>query len=286
MPGKFLIINADDFGSSTAVNRAVIRGWREGILTSASLMVTGAAFDEAVELARQNPGLQVGLHLTLVQGRSVLDHGGFPSLTDHRGEFPFDPVLAGMRIFFLKALHRQLRSEIEAQLEKFAATGLNLSHVDGHLNIHMHPTVFAILCSLMPRYSINTFRLSRERFGTELRISSGRAAGKSVDALIFGLLARRCRAELQLRRIGFAAEVKGLLNSGGITENYLLRAIDQLQEGTTEIYMHPSETDNPGMPGYLQQEELAALLSEKVRDRIDSLGIILCNYRGEVKGKG
>jgi hopanoid biosynthesis associated protein HpnK len=284
MSGKYLIINADDFGSSSAVNRAVVRGWREGVLTSASLMVTGEACGEAVELAGQNPGLQVGLHLTLAQGRSAVVHGGFPSLTDHVGNFPDDPLLAGLRMFFLKPLHRQLRSEIEAQLEKFLATGLPLSHIDGHLNMHMHPTVFAILCQLLPKYGISTFRLTSERLSSELRISAGRAPGKVLDACIFNRLASRCRSELQLRRIGFAAEVKGLLNSGRMTEAYLLKALDTLQDGVTEIYLHPAETDNPLLPDYLQTAELAALLSGKVRERIGSLGIQLCKYRGEAKG--
>src|ERR1700686_3217662 len=120
---KELIINADDFGLSSGANRAIIKAWREGILTSASLMVAGEAFDEAVTLARENPGLQVGLHLTLVQGRAVLSHGGFPSLADNMGDFPTDPVQAGMRYFFLKPLRRQLRAEIEAQIVKFRETG-------------------------------------------------------------------------------------------------------------------------------------------------------------------
>src|SRR5512138_2803831 len=101
---KQLIINADDFGLSPEVNRAIIRGWREGILTSASLMVGAPAFAEAVKMARENSGLQVGLHLTLVQGRSVVDHSGFPCLTDREGAFPHDPFFAGMRMFFIKAL--------------------------------------------------------------------------------------------------------------------------------------------------------------------------------------
>lgn len=283
MNERRVIINADDFGISSAVNRAVIKGWQEGVLTSASLMVTGAACDEAVDLARQNPGLQVGLHLTLVQGESVLQQGGFPALTDREGHFPNDPLLAGMRMFFVKSLRQQLRNEIAAQLDKFMATGLPLSHIDGHLNIHMHPTVFELLCPLLAKYEINTFRLSSERLGCELRMAGNRLFGKALDAFIFGRLASRCRSELKIRRVACAAEVKGLLNSGRITEEYLLQALDNLQAGTTEIYLHPAEADNPEMPGYLQTDELAALLSSRVKEKLRSLGIILCNYRGEVK---
>jgi hopanoid biosynthesis associated protein HpnK len=284
---KQLIINADDFGLSPGVNRAVIRAWREGILTSASLMVGAPAFDEAVELARENPGLQVGLHLTLVQGQAVVIHGGFPCLTDREGNFPVDPVMAGMRMYFLKSLHRQIRTEVEEQITRFLATGLPLSHIDGHLNIHMHPTVFAILCRLMSTYGIDTFRLSRERLLPELRRSAARAVGKTADAVIFSLLARHCRTQLQLRRIGFAGEVKGLLNSGAMTEEYLLQALDGVGEGVTEIYFHPAEGEEAElavhMPDYRHGEELAALLSPRVREKLRSLGIGLRNYRGETK---
>lgn len=283
METRRLIINADDFGASAAVNRAVIRGWRDGLLTSASLMVTGAAFDEAVSMARQNPGLQVGLHLTLVQGKSVLEHGGFPSLTDKAGEFPEDPVMAGMRMFFIKPLHKQIRNEIEAQIEKFLAAGLPLSHIDGHLNIHMHPTVLGMLCPLLSKYGISSFRVSRERLMPELKTAANRAFGKLVDWFIFSRLASGCIDELKPRRIKFAGEVKGLLNSGRITEEYLLKTLETLQTGLTEIYLHPSESDDPLLTEYRQTDELAALLSHRLRDRIRSMGIELCNYRGEVK---
>ena len=232
---KELIINADDFGLSSGANRAIIAAWRDGILTSASLMVNGAAFEEAVSLARENPGLQVGLHLTLVQGKGTAPGEGFPSLTDREGNFPDDPVTAGMRYFFLTSLRKKLQTEIEEQIRKFAATGIPLSHIDGHLNIHMHPTVFDILLSLMPRYGIDTFRLSRERLFIELSLARRRIAGKVMDAFIFGRLAARCKPELDRRRIGYAAEVKGLLNSGRMTEEYLLAALDRLEEGVTEM---------------------------------------------------
>lgn len=284
---KELIVNADDFGLSSGANRAIITAWREGILTSASLMVNGAAFAEAVSLARDNPGLQVGLHLTLVQGKATAPYDGFPSITDRSGEFSNDPVMAGMRYFFLKSLRRQLKAEIEGQIVKFTETGLPLSHIDGHLNIHMHPTVFDILLPLMPKYGIGTFRLSRERLLVDLSLAPRRYAGKAADAFIFGRLAARCRSELGRRGIGYTAEVKGLLNSGRMTEDYLLGALDRLGDGATEIYFHPGchpdEELRKWMPDYRHEEELAALTSPRVKEKLKSLGIVLRNYRGEEK---
>lgn len=283
MAQKKLIITADDFGASTSVNRAVIAGWQNGLLTGASLMVTGEAFHEAAELALENPGLQVGLHLTLAQGRSVALHGGFPALTHPDGTFPADPVFAGMRMFFLKSLRKQIEAEIVGQIEKFLATGISLTHIDGHLNIHMHPTVFAILCRLMPKYGISSFRLSREELGRELQVSPERKLGKTVQSFIFARLAQHCLPELKMRRISFADEVIGTLNSGRMSEAYLLKALDKLREGVTEIYLHPGGADTPQQPDHGADRETAAVLSRKVREKIGSLGIILCNYRGEAK---
>lgn len=282
-----LIINADDFGLSTGANRAIIKGWQEGALTSASLMVGGSAFAEAVSLARENPALQVGLHLTLVQGRAVQQNGGFPSLVDKQGNFANNPVYAGMRYFFVTSLRKQLRREIEAQIVKFRDTGLPLSHVDGHLNIHMHPTVFDILLELMPRYGIKSFRLSRERLSVDLALAPRRRIGKMVDAFIFSRLAARCKPLLDRHGISYTIEVKGLLNSGQMTEEYLFKALEILQEGVTEFYFHPGCCPDDElhrlMPDYRHGEELAALTSRRVQQKIGQLGIRLRNYRGEEK---
>jgi chitin disaccharide deacetylase len=284
---KELIINADDFGLSQGANRGIIKAWQEGILTSTSIMPGGAAFEEAVALAKANPGLQVGLHLTLVQGRGVLPGQGLPSLVDDRGDFGNDPVLAGMRYFFLKPLRKKLYREIEAQILKCSEAGLRLSHLDGHLNIHMHPVVFDILTELMPKHGIESFRLSRENLAGNLAIDRQRILGKCADAFIFASLAKRCRSGLDRLGIRYASEVKGLLNSGRMTEEYLLRALDGVGEGLTEIYFHPgcrpcAELDR-WMPDYLHDEELGALTSSQVTHKMAQLGICLRNYRGEVK---
>ena len=282
-----LIVNADDFGLCSGANQGVLRAWRQGILTSASLMAGGKGFDEAVSIARENPGLQVGLHLTLVQGRAVLEQRGFPSLVDSSGDFGNDPVLAGMRYFFLKPLRKRLYAEIEAQIVKCRDAGIELSHLDGHLNIHMHPVVFDILCGLMPKHGIKSFRLSRESLPANLAIDKRRVAGKCAEAFIFSKLAHRCRGRLDRLGISYASEVKGLYNSGRMTEPYLLKLLDKVGEGVTEIYFHPGcrpcEELDRWMPGYRHDEELAALTSREVAAKLKRLDIRLRNYRGEVK---
>src|SRR5947199_7555417 len=155
-----LIVNADDFGRSASINGAVIRAHREGILTTASLMTNEPAFAEAVELARENPSLGVGLHLTLICGHSALPPEKIPGLVNPRQEFGVNPARVGMRYFFRRKLHDQLRAEIHEQFKKFAKTGLPLDHVNGHLHLHLHPTVFRILMQDATKLRIERLRLT------------------------------------------------------------------------------------------------------------------------------
>ncbi len=123
-PARRLIVNADDFGRSAAINQAVIRAHQEGILTTASLMVNEPEAAEAVALAKANPRLGVGLHLALLCGRSALSAAQIPGLVNARGEFSDRPAAVGWRYFSQKQLRPQLHAEIRAQFQKFQATGL------------------------------------------------------------------------------------------------------------------------------------------------------------------
>jgi len=282
-----LIVNADDFGLSSGVNRAIERAWQNGILTQASLMAGGGAFDEAVEIAHRNPGLQVGLHLTLVQGRPVLPPEKLAGLVGTDGCFPNNPVAMGMKLFFDPTIRMQLRNEIDAQIQKIKQAGIPLTHIDGHLNIQMHPTVFALLAELMQRYGITSFRTTRERLFENLRHDRSRLLGKSVERFIFGILSSHAGPTLKYHGITTAVEVKGVLNSGRMTEDYLLAILDRLRVGTSEVYFLPGCLPDAEitrrMPDYRHEQELAALLSPKVRERLQQLEITLVNYRGETK---
>lgn len=284
---KRLIVNADDFGLSPGVNRAVELAWQRGILTQASLMPGGSAFDEAIAIAHRNPGLQVGLHLTLVQGKPVLPPEDVPGLVGPDGRFPDNPVLVGMRLYFDRGVRQQLRNELEAQILRIKQAGIPLSHIDGHLNIQMHPTVFELLTELMPLHGITSFRITRERLCHNLRLDRSRVVGKTVERMIFGALSDHAEPHLHRLGIAHAVEVKGVLNSGSMTETYLLSTVERLATGTTEIYFHPGclpDTEiSSRMPGYLHEQELAALLSPAVRQRMAELDIQLCNYRGDNK---
>jgi hopanoid biosynthesis associated protein HpnK len=182
-PGsRRLIVNADDFGRSRSINEAVIRARKEGILTSASLMVNEAAFSEAVELAKANPTLGVGLHLTLLCGHSALPPQQIPGLVNGNSEFTDSPARAGFRYFFNSGLREQLRQEIHAQFKKFHETGLPLDHVNGHLHLHLHPTVFRILMEDAAQLHIERLRLTFDPFRLNLNLASGHFFYRALHA--------------------------------------------------------------------------------------------------------
>jgi hopanoid biosynthesis associated protein HpnK len=271
------IFNADDFGASGHVNSAVGRAFRHGVLTSASLVAGGARFEDAVSLARQLPGLAVGLHVVVCDGRPVSDPHSVPHLVDRRGFLLRDPVHLGVLCFANRAARAELRQELRAQFERFASTGLALSHVDGHAHMHMHPTVFSMLVPLAMQYGAQGFRLPRDDAWLALKHSRKRAGTKLIWAAEFWALCQgRDRA---LRRAGlcYADTVYGLMQTGAMTPDYVAAVLFQADCSTCELYFHPS-TDPSGTRYGPNRGDLQTLLDPGIRDSIDQRGIQLATY--------
>jgi chitin disaccharide deacetylase len=266
-----LIVNAADFGRSESINEAVLRAHREGILTTASLMVNEPAADEAVKLARENPKLGVGLHLALVCGRAALPTERIPHLAGADGRFSDNAPAAGWRYFFNARCKEELRVEIEAQVAKFRATGLRLDHVNGHLNLHLHPVVFDILMENAERWGIGAMRLTRDRFFLNARLASGRWGYRLSHAVIYHLLSGRARRTLAAKKIRHTAAVFGLLQNARVDTAYVEKLLPRLPAGDSELYSHPS----------LDQfrNELDALTSPTIRQLSQQLGLRLIRYQ-------
>jgi chitin disaccharide deacetylase len=266
-----LIVNADDFGWSSSINEAVLQAHVSGILTSASLMVSGDQFAQAVRLASQHPHLGVGLHLTLVCGTPAAPPSAIPGLLASNGAFSSNPVWAGFRYFFHPALRTQIEKEISAQFERFLQTGLTLDHVNGHLNIHLHPLILRILLDHAPRFHLRAIRLTRDPFFFNLGLARGNWAYRASHALIYNLLSRWAENQLRRHRIYFTRRVFGLLQSGRVHLDYLLGLLRNLPEGDSELYSHPS----------LDQfkPELDALLSPQVRCLLQKRKVQLARYQ-------
>jgi chitin disaccharide deacetylase len=280
-----LVVSGDDFGAAPEVNAGVVRAHRDGILTSTSLMVTGDASADAVRLAGESPRLAVGLHLVLAQGRPAAPPKNIPRLVAADGAFRREPVTTGLRYAWScisRAGRGELRREVEAQLTAFAATGLRLSHVDGHLNMHLHPMVLPILVDLAPRFGIRAVRLSRESLGSALRFDRAHAARKLAEGTVFSALAAWAAPRLRAARIVTADRVFGMHQTGHVNERYLLRLVSDLPPGVSEVYCHPSEGVSPALApyqaGYDHAGEVAALTSPRLRSAIAASGVELTSY--------
>jgi len=280
----FLILTADDLGRCHAVNEAIRRAYCEGVLTSASLMVTGEGSAEAVALASEHPGLAVGLHLVVLAGRPALPPEEIPHLVGPDGLFPQDAFSFGLRCFLSRVAQAELAAEIEAQFRLYAETGLPLDHVDGHCHMHLHPTVLRILLPLAQRYGARGLRLPRDRLGLALAYDRRHATTHIVWAIVFSLLARHTLRTLRGYRFVVTSRVHGLFHTGRMTEGYVLRLLERLDVPSAEIYFHPA-TDlleplgpNPG--------DLATLLSPRVRHAIEQRGIVRGSYTDLAERKG
>jgi len=224
-PSAQVILTADDFGRSPSINAAVMQAHREGVLTSASLMVTGDACGEAVALAHATPTLAVGLHLIVSGGRAALNPWEIPHLVDASGRFPDDPLRLGLRYAFDRTAQQDLAREIAAQFERFAATGLPLSHVDGHQHLHVHPVVFNLLLPLAHQYGAHGVRLPRDDLWLALRYDHRDAGAKIGWALGLGLVCGWCARRARASRLAVADRVYGVLQSGQMDEAYVLESV-------------------------------------------------------------
>jgi hopanoid biosynthesis associated protein HpnK len=263
-----VVFSADDFGLTVAVNEAVERAHRDGILDQASLMVAGAAAEDAVRRARALPSLKVGLHLVAIEGRAVSPPSVIPNLVDAAGWFPSDQARLGFRYFFLPSARRQLAHEIRAQFAAFAATGLALDHANAHKHMHLHPTVGRMLISIGREFGLRAVRVPAEPPSTLARLGTRAGVG---DRAIYAW-SRLLRHQAHLAGMTTNDHCFGLAWSGHMTRQRVFDLLGKLPDGLTEIYFHPaSERDGELrrlMPDYEHEAELATLLDRGLLDQL------------------
>jgi hopanoid biosynthesis associated protein HpnK len=271
MSAKSLIVTADDFGLSLAVNEAVEEAHRKGVLTCASLMVTGPAAADAVARAKRMPKLGVGLHLALLDAPSALGRDLIPDLVGPQGDvLASDPVFAGTKIAMLPHVRAQARAEMRAQFELFAKTGLPLDHVDGHWHFHQHPWLLGMLIrDMAPAFGVKAVRVP-----SEPALPSWRAAGRhglaKRLATSISQAAICASMRVRLRRAGIASNdwFFGVNDGGHVGRDLLLGFIANLPDGVSEIGLHPATrpATGPFAPpaSWRPAEELAALVDPDV----------------------
>jgi hopanoid biosynthesis associated protein HpnK len=276
---KQLIVNADDLGLTPAVNRGVVRAFRDGIVTSASLLVTGSAFEEAVDLARENPELDVGLHLTLVEEQAVLGREGLPTLVDETGRFPRTSSEFFRRAVLGRINWAEIEREIAAQIARFQETGLRLSHLNSHQHLHMFPPVFQIIR-----------RLTRGMDNVWIRNPAGRWR-KSP-----GVRMKRWAQQVGLNMVCLSARalhgsplpempdgMYGFDVGGCLTRSVLEQILRKIPDGLYELVCHPGEDDADTRRrynhwGYRWAEELEALTAPETRMVAKEQGIVLTSF--------
>ncbi|MEN6564692.1 MAG: ChbG/HpnK family deacetylase [Veillonellales bacterium] len=278
---KQLIINADDFGLHEAVNRGIIAGYTQGCITSTSLIPGGQAFEQAVSLAKQNPGLGVGVHLTLVADRPVTDPGQIPSLVDSEGRF-IEKYPQFILCYLLgKVCDAEIRLELFAQVRKAAAAGIPITHLDSHQHLHVLPGILRIVIDLAKEFNIRAIRIPDESyfFLGGYPFTAFRLIGRS--GLTF--LARMARKKIIRQGIAAPDHFYGMLAGGNMREEYLQNIIAQLPNETSEIMMHPGYDNNILRQAYSWnyrwQEELAAVKSLQTKQRLEEKRVNLISFK-------
>jgi chitin disaccharide deacetylase len=277
---KQLIVNADDLGLTPAVNRGVVRAFQDGIVTSASLLVTGSAFEDAVALAQENPKLDVGLHLALVEERAVLGPDVLPTLVDETGRFPRTSAEFIQRAILGGISWHEVEQEIAAQIALFQKTGLRLSHLNSHQHLHMFPPVFQIVRRLA-RWMDNVWvRNSAGPWRKPPHVRMGRwiqQVGLNLTSLSARALHGSPLPEMPDGMFGFEV-------GGHLTPSALEQILRRIPDGLYELICHPGEDDADTQTRYSHwdyrwAEELETLTAPQTRVILEEQGIVLTSFR-------
>lgn len=272
-----LIVTADDFGLAWEVNEAVELAHRNGILSAASLMVAGAAAQDAIRRAGALPHLRVGLHLTLVEAKPMLPPEQIPRLVDGRGSLRKDLARLGLELAISPSARAQMRAEIEAQFAAFHRTGLVLDHVNLHKHYHLHPVVAREVISACRHFGARALRIPFEPRPV-LRL----IAAEPMEPLSPAVTALTAWLRGRVRAAGLLGPdaVFGVCWSGQVTTERLSKLLQHLPCGIVEIYTHPASEDvfEGSAAGYRYRDELEALCAPEVVRQMTRIGLASIGY--------
>ena len=293
---KLVIINADDLGMSISTNLAINNAFKRGLLTSASLIVNMPAYAHAVEhVVQNNTNKGIGLHITLTEGKSVLNKLEIPLLVDNNGFFKNGFLNIYYKIKTNRDILKQIDAEINAQFEKACLDGITLDHVNGHHHVHMIPPIFDLVIKSAKKYQCPAVRFAYEQFPLPHR---GWYAiyyflpfvnGNIVKKIILSFLAKLIKnSNNNIFRPDYCF---GILHSGCMDVRKFRYIFNCIREGTTEIIVHPS-LQNSRIPdgmytsrtkAWLQsgarQVEYDALIDENLQYDITRNNIRLIRFR-------
>ncbi len=277
---RLLLVTADDFGLTEGVSRAVVHAHREGIVTSASLLAVGPAYGDAVQLARANPSLAVGVHLAAVgEDPPLLDPAAIPSLVDRSGHFPLSYRTFLQRAALGKVHVADLRREFRAQVQRVVDDGLVPSHLDTHQHLHLWPPVARVVTELATEYGIPAVRLPRSHRRSTV--------GAGVN-----ILSHQLSRHLDAAPLHHTDEFFGLDEAGSLDRSFE-QALDRLLMGprvrTVEINTHPGEEGDADLAryrwGYRWDRELDLLTARSTRELVERHDFTLGSWVDLVAGR-
>lgn len=292
---KKLIVNADDFGLTEGVNRAVIEGHVHGIITSASLLANGAAFDSAAAMSKSHVRLGVGVHLNLTEGRPVSVPSEIPSLANSQEFFVSGAAKQAKRVLTGQVNLLEVEQELRLQIEKVIASGVRITHLDGHQHVHLLPPIFDIVIKLAQEFEIGAVRCAVERSIEVLQLM-GRNRSSSPTVLkqfltgrALAVLSSSVRKKLHRAGLKCPDHFYGVAQTGFLDVTAVERILHHLPQGTSELMCHPGyvDADLASTPTRLlgqRQKELQALTTPAIKRLITEQGIHLINYRSLIEG--
>lgn len=281
-----MIINADDFGYTRGVNRAIAEAHARGVVTSSTLMAKGSAFPEAAQLAETMPQLSIGCHVVLIDGEPALDSGKVASLTEGQ------QFRNGLKMFAARALAgridaSEVAAEAGAQIRILQAAGIPVSHVDTHKHTHLFPQILRPVLRAAKECGV---RAIRNPFGPRLPLRSSQLLARPNLWTRF--------AEVRILR-GFAGKFHAAVNREGFVtpdgtlgievtgalDQTLFRAIAQnIPDGTWEFVCHPGYNDADLQAAHTRlrdsrETELRVLTLPHARELLAQEGVRLISYR-------
>jgi predicted glycoside hydrolase/deacetylase ChbG (UPF0249 family) len=263
-----LVVNADDFGFTPDVNSGIVEAHRRGILTATTLMATGDAFDDAVRLARETPSLDIGCHLVLIGGRSLVTGNPFP---------------ATVAQLLVALARRQIRlyDELAAQTRRVIASGIRPTHLDTHKHTHLAPPVLEAVASVARDFGI---RWVRRPFDFPMGALGGPRLTRLVNGAL-GLLRGRVQRVLAAHGCRTVDHFAGFQLTGRLGSGELTALAAALPEGSTELMCHPGHCGEALRNAHTRlkesrERELAALIAPEVRQALERHSIELVNFAG------
>lgn len=278
---KKLIVNADDFGLHSEINKGIIKGHRDGFITSTSLMCSAPAFEEAVALAKECPKLGIGIHLTLVGGvRPLLSVNEIPSLVDSKGLLLPDYIAFSKGYYSGRIKSSDVLKELRAQIEAALASGLRITHVDSHQHTHILPGVSNLVLTLCREYGLSKMRLPKESYSFTggFKANYGRIIGRNGLTFFSKLIEKKAFS----RGMRFPDYFFGMLAGGNLNRSLVGNILKQLPEGVSEIMTHPGlsnyELSKLFSWQYHWEQELDSYLARENLQLLKDKNIELINF--------